>query len=101
MHQLEALLRCPQCGASVTLGEVARCAGGGHRYPVVDGIPVFLQEDEVAGDPQYAGQRAHFDAEFSGYERYSLENWRVGYLDRLRAAGVLEGAAPLVDVGVG
>jgi SAM-dependent methyltransferase len=101
MDQLEGLLRCPHCGSGVTVEEVARCAGGDHRYPVVDGIPVFVGEEEVAGDAQYAGQRAYFDAEFSGYERYSLENWRVGYLDRLRAAGVLEGAAPLVDVGVG
>lgn len=53
-------------------------------------------------ETQYAGQRAYFDAEFEEYERYELENWRVAYLDRLRAAGLLEPASgPLVDVGVG
>jgi SAM-dependent methyltransferase len=101
MQHLESLLRCPDCGADVTLGDVALCATGEHRYPVVDGIPVFIDEDVVAADPQYAGQRAYFDAEFRDYGRYSLENWRVGYLDRLRAAHVLEGPAPMVDVGVG
>jgi ubiquinone/menaquinone biosynthesis C-methylase UbiE/uncharacterized protein YbaR (Trm112 family) len=101
MEQLEALLRCPQCGSGVAVEEVAVCGAGLHRYPVVQGIPVFLAEETVAGDPQYTSQRAYFDAEFGGYERYSPENWRVAYLDRLRAAGVLEGSAPLVDVGVG
>ena len=102
MKQLEAMLRCPQCGSELSFDELAVCADSGHRYPVVQGIPVFLDEETVASDPQYAGQRAYFDSEFRGYERYSLENWRVGYLDRLRAAGLLEdSASPLLDVGVG
>jgi ubiquinone/menaquinone biosynthesis C-methylase UbiE/uncharacterized protein YbaR (Trm112 family) len=101
MERLEALLRCPRCGSDVAVGDDARCASGKHRYPVVDGIPVFLDEQAAAAEPQYAGQRAYFDAEFSGYERYFLENWRIGYLERLRRARVLEGSAPLVDVGVG
>jgi SAM-dependent methyltransferase len=101
MARLESLLRCPECGSEVVLDELAIC-GGGHRYPVVAGIPVFLDEKMIASDPQYAGQRAYFDSEFRGYQRYALENWRVAYLERLRAAGVLDGAAsPLVDVGVG
>lgn len=101
MERLEALLRCPECGSEVVLDELAICAGG-HRYPVVAGIPVFLDEKMIASDPQYAGQRAYFDSEFRGYQRYALENWRVAYLDRLRESGLLDGpASPLVDVGVG
>ena len=101
MERLESLLRCPECGSEVVLDELAICAGG-HRYPVVAGIPVFLDEKMIASDPQYAGQRAYFDSEFRGYQRYGLENWRVAYLDRLREAGLLDGpASPLVDVGVG
>ena len=90
MERLESLLRCPECGSEVVLDELALCAGG-HRYPVVAGIPVFLDEKMIASDPQYAGQRAYFDSEFRGYQRYALENWRVAYLDRLRQAGVLDG----------
>jgi ubiquinone/menaquinone biosynthesis C-methylase UbiE/uncharacterized protein YbaR (Trm112 family) len=101
MERLESLLRCPECGSEVVLDELAICAEG-HSYPVVAGIPVFLDEKMIASDPQYAGQRAYFDSEFRGYQRYALENWRVAYLDRLREAGVLDGpASPLVDVGVG
>src|SRR6266566_4949504 len=102
MERLDALLRCPECGSGVMLDDVAVCAGGGHQYPIVEGIPVFLDQKMIGSDPQYAGQRAYFDSEFRGYECYSLENWRVAYLERLRAAGVLDGfASPLVDVGVG
>jgi ubiquinone/menaquinone biosynthesis C-methylase UbiE len=98
---LQTLLRCPQCAAELTFDERMVCANG-HRYPVFQGIPIFLDEATIAGNPQYAGQRAYFDSEFRRYERYSLENWRVAYLDRLRAAGVLASSgSPLVDVGVG
>ncbi len=63
---------------------------------------MLLDEETISGEPQYSDQRAYFDAEFQGYERYSLENWRSAYIDRLRAAGVLDDSkAPLVDVGVG
>jgi uncharacterized protein YbaR (Trm112 family) len=100
---LEALLRCPGCGGELALdAESAVCAGSVHRYPVVEGIPVFVDEETIASDPQYAGQRSYFDSQFRGYEQYSLENWRVGYLDRLSSTGVLDGSAStLVDVGVG
>jgi SAM-dependent methyltransferase len=98
---LGTLLRCPECDAAVELGHVAACAGG-HRFPIVDGIPVFVDDVTLAQDPQYAGQRAYFDFEFRGYQHYSLPNWRLAYLDRLRAAGLLSSStAPLVDVGVG
>jgi ubiquinone/menaquinone biosynthesis C-methylase UbiE len=102
MEQLEALLRCPECGSEVELDELAVCVGGVHRYPIVERIPVFLDDNTIASNPQYAGQRAYFDSEYRSYGRYSLENWRIGYLDRLREAGVLESSGPpLVDVGVG
>ena len=63
---------------------------------------MFLADETIALDSQYSGQRSYFDAEFRGLERYALENWRAAYVDRLRAAGLLDGsAAPLLDVGVG
>jgi len=98
---LTRLLRCPHCGSEVALDADAVCSGG-HRFPIVDGIPVFLDEETIALEPQHSGQRSYFDAEFRGYERYSLENWRAAYVDRLRAAALLDDpAAPLVDIGVG
>jgi SAM-dependent methyltransferase len=101
MEQLEALLRCPRCGSAVTLADEAVCSQG-HRFGVVDGIPVLVDEETIASHPQYASQRAYFDAEFRGYGGYALARWRVAYLDRLRAAGLLDAAPePLVDVGVG
>ena len=99
---LTRLLRCPHCGSELTLAADAVCAERGHRFPILDGIPVLLDEETISREPQYRGQRAYFDAEFRAYERYSLENWRAAYVDRLRAAGVLNDLqAPLVDVGVG
>lgn len=102
MRMLDALLRCPRCGSQLTVADSAVCSSGSHCYPVVDGIPVLLDQDAMARDPQYGGQRAHFDSEFERYESYSLERWRVAYLERLRSAEVLDGSGgPLVDVGVG
>jgi ubiquinone/menaquinone biosynthesis C-methylase UbiE/uncharacterized protein YbaR (Trm112 family) len=100
---LHALLRCPACGAELSLdAEKAICAIGTHRYPVVEGIPVLVDEETLQADPQYAGQRSYFDSEFSRYDRYLLENWRVSYLNRLRAAALFgDSGSPLIDVGVG
>lgn len=100
---LDGLLRCTECGAGVVVGdEEAVCAGEGHRFPVVEGIPVMVDEQVLAADAQYGRQRKYFDAEFAGYTRYRLENWRLSYLERLRSAGLLgSGEAPVLDVGVG
>jgi SAM-dependent methyltransferase len=98
---LTALLRCPECGGEVELGHDAVTCPAGHRFPVVEGIPVFVGEELFARDPQYAGQRRYFDAEFSGYARYELENWRRSYLERLFSRGLIGVSGPLVDVGVG
>jgi len=100
MTSLAALLRCPQCQTDVVLGDAAVCESG-HRYPIVDGIPVFVDDAAVEANAQYSAQRSYFDAEFGTYGRYALENWRIAYLDRLRAANVLESGEPLLDVGVG
>ena len=74
----------------------------GHRFPVVDGLPVLTDADALVSEPHYERQRAYFDAEFARLQEYELEPWRVSYIDRLRSASVL--GAPdtlLVDVGVG
>jgi SAM-dependent methyltransferase len=103
LTRLTELLRCPRCdGGLLVEADVAICTAADHRFPVVEGIPVLVDEETLAADPQYRSQRAYFDSEFAGYTRYRLESWRLSYLDRLRSAGLLDGAlAPLVDVGVG
>jgi SAM-dependent methyltransferase len=98
---LTALLRCPACGGEVEFGRDAVTCAASHRFSVVEGIPVFVGEELLGTDSQYAGQRRYFDAEFSGYERYELENWRRSYLDRLFSRRLIGASGPLVDVGVG
>ncbi len=100
---LTGLLRCPECDAGLTVDDdAAACTGGSHSFPVVEGIPVLVDEETLAADPQYESQRTYFDSEFAGYTSYRLDNWRVSYLDRLRSAGLLGGSiGPLVDIGVG
>lgn len=68
--------------------------------PRVDGVVVAVDDATLAADPQYSHQRDYFDAEFSHYDAYKLENWRRSYLDRLGAAGLLA-PGPVIDVGVG
>jgi ubiquinone/menaquinone biosynthesis C-methylase UbiE/uncharacterized protein YbaR (Trm112 family) len=100
LEALTGLLRCPGCGAGISIeGQGAVCRSGNHRYPIVDGVLVLLEDERLAADPQYGQQRAYFDAEFAGYREYKPENWRLSYLQRLGAAGALQG--PLLDVGVG
>ena len=99
---LAGLLRCPICDAVVSIETDAAVCGSGHRFAVVDGVVVLVDEPTLARDPQYAQQRRYFDAEFARYRRYAPENWRASYLQRLRAARALgDGELPVIDVGVG
>jgi ubiquinone/menaquinone biosynthesis C-methylase UbiE/uncharacterized protein YbaR (Trm112 family) len=101
--RLTGLLRCPDCEAAIATDvDEAVCQSGGHRFPIVDGVIVMVDDETLAADPHYERQREYFDAEFMTYGRYRLAKWRVGYLRRLRAAGLLgDLESPLVDVGVG
>jgi SAM-dependent methyltransferase len=97
---LTSKLRCPSCGGSVTVAEdEVECTTGGHRFPIVDGVLVLIEDEGLRADPQYLRQRSYFDAEFTAYTRYRLAPWRVSYLQRLHAANALR--APVIDVGVG
>lgn len=97
------LLRCPTCRAAVAMGaREAVCRTNGHRFPVADGVVVMIGEEELRTDPQYDRQRQYFDAEFAGYAENRPEPWRLSYLRRLAAGGMLgDPNAPLIDVGVG
>jgi SAM-dependent methyltransferase len=98
------LLRCPRCRARVDLQDAeAVCLGQRHRYEVIDGVVVLVDQERLDSDAQYAGQRAFFAEEFAAYREYHPANWRVSYLDRLCAHGLVSSrtAATLIDVGVG
>ena len=102
MTNLTDLLRCPTCGAAIEVAAGEAVCESGHRFPGGDGVFVMTDEQALAADPHYNRQRRYFDAEFGAYRRYQPENWRLGYLRRLRSAGALgDGNAPVVDVGVG
>jgi ubiquinone/menaquinone biosynthesis C-methylase UbiE/uncharacterized protein YbaR (Trm112 family) len=100
---LTELLRCPACGAGVALrGDGVVCNDEQHHYPVVEGVIVMMDAETLASDPQYDHQRKYFDAQFEGYGRYHLENWRRSYLDRLLSRRLLGSpSSPMIDVGVG
>ena len=75
------------------------CSGCGAEYAVADGVPVLIAAELTA---QQEGQRQYFDAEFSGYDRYVVENWRRSYINRIvSGTGVLDNGGPYLDVGVG
>jgi len=80
----------------------AVCRTNGHRFPIAEGVLAMVDEDELRSDPQYGRQRRYFDAEFAHYADGGPEAWRLSYLRRLRAGGVLgDPEAALIDVGVG
>jgi ubiquinone/menaquinone biosynthesis C-methylase UbiE/uncharacterized protein YbaR (Trm112 family) len=91
---------CPHCHGS--LGDEdggLRCGGCGSTYPLLDGIPLLLPQ---ALSDQHRFQLQYFEAEFGEYDSYTLENWRLSYIERIfRTTGVLDGFAPYLDVGVG
>jgi ubiquinone/menaquinone biosynthesis C-methylase UbiE len=97
------LLRCPSCQAGMAvIDDRVVCKEGSHHFPVVEDVLVFIEEGDLAPDPQYAHQRRYFGDEFARYSEYRPDPWRVSYLRRLHVGNVLGGPdAPLIDVGVG
>ncbi len=65
---------------------------------MVDGVPMLV----TALSPQHLHQREYFDAEFSGYDEYVIENWRLSFIERIfTALRLVDGYEPYLDVGVG
>src|SRR4029077_19415532 len=102
-RQLIDLVRCPSCAGEVAIvQERVVCKSGFHDFPIVDGVLVLIDDADLHRDPQYDRQRRYFDTEFARYTEYRPDAWRVSYLRRLRAGGVLGRAdAPVIDVAVG
>lgn len=91
---------CPRCRNSLeNLEESLRCTACGTQYPVLDDLALLLPQ--VLSE-QHRGQLRYFEETFGAYRSYSLENWRLSFIERIfNATGVLEGAEPYLDVGVG
>ena len=87
---------------SIRLAEDALCSGG-HRYPVVDGIPVLVldQHDESA-KRQHAHQEQFYGRVFETGRPYLLENWQKAYIRRMDPLWAAAGAdRPFLDSGAG
>jgi ubiquinone/menaquinone biosynthesis C-methylase UbiE len=93
-------LICPRCKGPLTLdGSHLRCATCGAEYESAEEVPILVPD---ALSEQHKHQRRYFDAEFSNYERYDPESWRISFNERIFGAiGVPDGGAPYLDAGVG
>jgi ubiquinone/menaquinone biosynthesis C-methylase UbiE len=90
---------CPRCKGALAESEQLHCAACEVSYPVVDGVPLLLGAELTE---QHEHQREYFDAAFSGYEQYTIENWRLSYLQRIyEELAILDRGSPYLDVGVG
>jgi SAM-dependent methyltransferase len=100
MLRVSIAIVCPRCRGPLSQSEtLLRCAGCGAEYASLDSVPVLIAESPTE---QHRHQLAYFDAEFSGYTGYTVENWRLSYIERIFGAlGVLDEQGPYLDVGVG
>jgi ubiquinone/menaquinone biosynthesis C-methylase UbiE/uncharacterized protein YbaR (Trm112 family) len=106
MKELQSLLACPACHRElVWTADQVRCAGCGRHYPIEDGIPLLLMDQEAAGHDElehlHGGhqhkreQAAYFDreeaAEFEIERPHgtpALYSWLLGDKFRRSIAGL-------------
>jgi SAM-dependent methyltransferase len=93
-------LVCPRCkGPLPKNGSPFHCDTCGAEYESAEDVPILVPE---ALSEQHEHQRGYFDAEFSEYERYEPESWRISFNERVFGSiGILDGGAPYLDAGVG
>jgi ubiquinone/menaquinone biosynthesis C-methylase UbiE/uncharacterized protein YbaR (Trm112 family) len=96
---LAVALVCPRCRTPLEQSELSlACPGCGATYAIVGDVPVLVD----APSEQQVAQRRYFDAEFAGYGTYSLDNWRLSFIERIfDALEIDDGRSPYLDVGVG
>jgi ubiquinone/menaquinone biosynthesis C-methylase UbiE len=97
---VSVVLVCPLCKGALREGSgLLVCMVCESEYGFEQDVPVLISG---ALSDQHEHQRRYFDAEFAGYESYALENWRLSFIERIfLATGVLDGADPYLDAGVG
>ncbi|MCC7495105.1 MAG: methyltransferase domain-containing protein [Fimbriimonadaceae bacterium] len=70
-----ALLRCPACGGELDWAAAITCRGCQRRYPVLDGVPILLDEQQSLFSPeQYEATQPVFYDRSSRLQRLV---WRV------------------------
>lgn len=92
---------CPECSRPLEIvgRETITCVGCLARFDVFDGVAILTP---AADSRQHAHQRRYFDAEFSAYEEYRVENWRASFMRRIFAAlEIPRAGGRYLDVGVG
>src|SRR4030067_507241 len=100
---LKDILACPVCKSNVLLnGEnVLVCTNSSCRlrFPIIDGVPIMLPQ--LNRNNKY--EKQFFDHEFTNYDTYELENWRISYIrrifDSLRLGTTVDDY--YLDIGVG
>ena len=79
-HRLLQHLRCPDCGHSLEAAGESEltCTGGGHRFPVHDGVPRFVSDstDTAKYFGYMWGEQAHVATPPSTASPYHLEAMR-------------------------
>ncbi len=99
---LLSLLQCPRCHSRITVTREAVCSAG-HRFRVVDGIPVMSIDDGSENvEKQHAHQRDFYGKVFAPGRKYVLENWQRAFLQRMsRLWERGEASTPFLDSGAG
>ena len=103
-HPLQGLLACPACRGDVEIGpDTAACAGCGHRYPVVHGVPWMVPGGHLGPEDDHY-KTVHLDV--IHYINHHKDPWRLFTRgieeDALRhiQAG-LDGSGRVLDLGGG
>lgn len=97
---LDDRICCPLCRSGLQDGAAGLVCTNGHAFPVIEGIPVLLEQQECR---QYAHQIKYFTAESSHYsEEHVLAPWMRKFVDMAAEwlQPACEGAVAL-DIGCG
>ena len=95
---LIGLLACPICRSELENKEKSLVCAQGHRFSVVDGVPILLPGEQ---DAQHESQREIYDRVYAGHSRYQLELWQRAYVKRLERTLAWAPGRTFLDVGAG
>lgn len=93
-------LRCPRCQKTLLgkRGSLA-CSACGARYPVKEGIPVFVNASRLP--PHLAKQVAYFEREDERRRTWQLEPWQQRYVKNFLSFGRPKPGGLIIDDATG